>query len=285
MNTSTNIEPTINNLGNRRIAASRNLLSLIDSAIRAVEPKPSWLESAPTTAAVCRVIDATAKHPGHANKLPLEVFTQFDPFAASYAGVSLQKNLGCVVQFNPDTSKALIEVGSRLVEDSTLITDDEKTHLLDIQGKMEKLRAELSKFSNAAATAEFHNQSHRRIVETLQNGALPEKNIRLMDSIHQEYSANRAALSEVLLDHFHQAFPLAIKAHAKALEIIREQMAFLEAKEREESTVFALPWKPTLAWQACATAQMRLHPDKLKVAASSDSPSTPREMLEGIIEL
>jgi len=278
-------------MGQRRLDSSRNLLGLIDAAIRAVEPKADWQKSAPTTAKVCLALDANAKNPaGRASKLPPECFTQYDPFAATpeKVGQSLQRDLGRIVQFNPDTSKALIVAGARLVADATLITDDEKTSLMKIQTKMDNLKTQLSKFSTAAATTEHYDQAHRRVVQTLQNGALPSKPVRLLDSIHAEYAANRRALSSVLFELYHQAFPLAIKAHAKALEIIREQMAFLESKEREESKLFSLPWKPSLVWQACATAQMRLHPDRLRCAASSDSgatsSATPRELLEGIIE-
>jgi hypothetical protein len=285
-NASTTTEPaSTTNLGQRRLESRRNLLGLIDAAIRGAEPKTDWLKTAPTTAKVCRELDATAKQPGHASKLPPEVFTQYDPYAASYAGVSLQKEFGRAVQFNPDTSKALLASGARLVEDSTLITGDEKTRLLEIQTKMDNLKSQLSKFSNTAANSEFQNQSHRRVVETLQSGALPEKIIRTLDSIHKEFETNRRALNELLLDLYHQAFPLAIKAHAKALEIIREQQAFLETKEREEATAFALPWAPSFLWKACATIQARIHPDRLRIAASSDSPATPRELLEGIYEL
>jgi hypothetical protein len=255
---------------------------LIDSAIRGVEPKTDWLKTAPTTAAVCHELDATAKQPDRVTKLPLEVFTQFDPTADKFA---LQKAQGHIIQFNPATAKALLDAGARLVDDATLISDDEKTQLLQIQGKMDKLKTELSKSSTAAASTEFFNQSTRRVVETIQSGALPEKNIRTMDSIHAEYATNRRALNEVLLDLFHEAFPLAIKARSKALEIIRAQQAFLENKEREEAKAFALPWAPSFLWKACATIQARIHPDRLRLSASSDSAATPRDLFEGIFEL
>src|ERR1039457_6654049 len=183
-NTATNIEPaTAGNLGQRRRDSSKNLLALIDSAIRAVEPKTDWLKSAPTTAAVCHELDLKAKQPDRVAKLPPEVFTQYDPLGDKF---SLQKPQGHIVQFNPETAKALLAAGARLVEDSTLISDDEKKLLVEIQGKMDKFKMELAKSSTAAANAEFFNQSTRRVVETIQSGALPEKNvIRTMDSIHR----------------------------------------------------------------------------------------------------
>jgi hypothetical protein len=79
--------------------------------------------------------------------------------------------------------------------------------------------------------------------------------------------------------------PFTIKARAKALEIIRTQMAFLENKEREEAKAFALLWAPSFAWKACATIQTRIHPDRLRLAASGDGAATPRDLFEGILEL
>jgi hypothetical protein len=100
--TQTNIAPaTTGNLGQRRRDSSRNLLGLIDAAIRAVEPKTDWLKTAPTTAAVCHELDLTAKQPDRVTKLPLEIYTQYDPTADKF---SLQKPQGRVVQFNPDTA-------------------------------------------------------------------------------------------------------------------------------------------------------------------------------------
>jgi hypothetical protein len=293
-NTSPNTEQvTTNNMGKRRLDSSRNLLGLIDAAIRAVEPKTDWVKTAPTTAKVCLALDQNAKNPaGRAAKLPPECFMQYDPFAAmpEKIGQSFQRDLGRIVQFNAATSKALIAAGARLVADATLITDDEKMQLLKIQTKMDNLKTQLSKFSTAAATTENYGQAQRRVVETLQNGALPSKPVRLLDSIHAEYAANRQALSSVLFELYHQAFPLAIKVHAKALFLIREEQAYLETREREMAENFSLPWAPSLHWKACVTIQNRIHPDRLRCAASSDSgatsSSTPRELLEGIpIEL
>jgi hypothetical protein len=284
-NTTQTNEPTTGTLGQRRLESSRNLLGLIDSAIRAVEPKTDWLKTAPTTTAFCLELDKGAKQPGTPSKLPREVFTQFDPTADTYQGGSLQLEYGRLLHCTPDTAKALLAAGARLVEDATLITDEEKTLLLEIQAKMDSLKTELSKYSNQAANAEFHNQSQRHVAETLKSGALPAKPIRLMDSIHAEFSTNRRALSEVLFDLYQQTFPLAIKAHAKAVEIIRAQMAFLENEEREKATAFTLPWAPSFLWKACAAVQIRIHPDRLRNAAREPSTATPREMLAGIYDL
>lgn len=283
----TTSEPTPFNLGNRRAESSRNLIAKIDAAIGEVSLPDEAAKTAPITFECCRELDGRGA--GHRDSFgkkvrhfPPHVFSFFDPDAATYAGQVLQKDFGRMIPFRTETFEALLGSGARLGS-GAILSDAEIARAREIQMKMDELLKQMAKFSNAAANAEFYAQSSRLVVETLQSGSLPEKNIRTMDSIHKEFETKRRALTELLMELSHEIFPLAVQAHVGALKILRSLMIYTEISERETAKDFHIPWCPSYLWKSCFAAQIRIHPDRLRAAV--ESVAQPRDLLAGILTL
>jgi hypothetical protein len=279
--------PTIQNLGQRRNSSVADILTQIDRALQSFALAEDAGSSAPTTVAFIRELDSPATGPRgifgeRMKQFPPQIFSRFDP-EEMILGYPHRHDFGKLTPFRPETLAALIASSAAHMESTEILTTEQIATLRDLQKKFSDISPQLAKFSNLAASAEFHNQSARRVSETLQKGELPSAPIRTHESIILEFSSNRRSLNELQLQLSHQAYPLVLKAYGKTFEIIRAQMARLEAGERDIAAAFHIPWAPSYLWRACASIQMRLHPARL--ADNVEDQISPRSMLEGLIKL
>lgn len=290
MNAKTTIEKPAGKshaLGARRMAAVADILKQIDDLLLDSRLTTEQAAAAPTTFEFINSLDGPATGPlgaygVRAKKFPAAIFSRFDPEAPAQNPM-IKPDYGTIIPFRPETLAAIIEAATPFVENAAILDEDDLATLRKIQTKFTSVGQELQKYSNTAANTEFQQQKNRRVAEALETGALPDKSVRTFESIYTEFNANRAALTEVQLQLSHQAYPLVLKAYRRVFELVRGQMARLEATERELAAAFRIPWAPSYLWKSCAAIQIRLHPSRIADAASQAN--NPQVLLEGILKL
>lgn len=281
MTTTQDKSETVTDVVSARDAEAARLSKLAQSMIGTLALNPNYATIAPTTAKVCRVLDAPQT--GLPKRMPIEIFSAYDPLGQLFDGAPLQRNLGSIVQFNQASFAAILEAGCDLRPDRTIITDEELEFSRETQIKMDRLRVDLAKYSISSANQFYATQKSRKMEEAISAGVLPTTQIRSREAIMLEFDANRMALTEMLMDLSHKFFPIALEVRIRAMQILRLKMVELEESERELAQAYHHPWAPSHLWKVCAGIQIRIHPQILM--AATRSPLYPRDALEGIAEI
>jgi len=255
-------------------AGRQDVLEQVKHALRALS-RPD-LSYAPATAEFIAAVDAPGET-GKPKKYPQEIYADYFPEQNQFA------RPGKLVQPTQKILLAMVDEW-QFTSGEKILSDDELATLQAIQAKVDQTLAQLAEFATTKTFGAFQNQSHELVAKTLASGALPEESqFENHETIANRFAAKRRALTELSESHCQEAFPLVLKAHAKAFEIVRSKMALLEEQERQIAKAFSAPWQPSYLWRACATFQMRMHPSRLTGAVGHAG--TPRAMLEGIITL